>query len=180
MKMNNTETPPYSETGRKGLLWALRLFMGGMFIYASIHKIVDPTAFSYAIFRYQILPDQLIHCAAVILPWVELLLGLCLIAGFWISGAAFLLVSLLSVFLAALLFNALRGLNIDCGCFKMTGGIVSQATIIWYAIRDSLLLALSILCLSLILQGNGRASAHAAEGEHESARKCGACRSAGS
>ncbi len=67
---------------------AARLLLGGIFVFASIDKILHPAAFADAVYNYQILPDSLINLTAVFLPWLELILGGCLIAGVWLPGAA--------------------------------------------------------------------------------------------
>ncbi len=95
-----------------------RLILGGLFIYASFHKITEPLAFAKIIHNYQILPLALIYISALVLPWVELLSGLFLVAGIFKRTAAIILVGLLAVFVIAIAFNLARGLNFDCGCFS--------------------------------------------------------------
>jgi len=88
---------------------AARLIMAGIFIYASIDKIAHPAAFAKDVYNYQILPDALVNLTALVLPWLELLLGLCLLAGVWMPGVVLWANGLLLVFLAALLFNMAGG-----------------------------------------------------------------------
>jgi len=97
---------------------AARLFMGSIFIYASIAKIAKPAAFAKDMYNYQVLPDVLINLTALVLPWLELFLGLCLLAGIWMPGAVLAVNGLLIAFLGALVFNMARGLDVDCGCFS--------------------------------------------------------------
>jgi uncharacterized membrane protein YphA (DoxX/SURF4 family) len=114
---------------------AARLFMGSIFIYASIDKIAHPAAFAKDIYNYQILPDTLVNLAALLLPWLELFLGLCLLAGIWMPGAVLAVNVLLIVFLGALVFNMARGLDVNCGCF----GVGKDATPMsgtYYLTRD--------------------------------------------
>lgn len=49
---------------------AARLFMGGVFLYASFDKILHPAAFAEAVYNYQILPDAAVNLAALTLPWL--------------------------------------------------------------------------------------------------------------
>jgi hypothetical protein len=109
--------------------------MAGIFIYASIDKIAQPAAFAKDVYNYQILPDALINLTALVLPWLELLLGLCLLAGIWKPGAVLSVNGLLSVFLAALVFNLARGLDINCGCFSSGSGTPTMSTT-YYLARD--------------------------------------------
>ncbi len=67
-----------------------RLLLGGIFIYASVDKILYPAGFAQTIHNYQLLPDILVNITAVVLPWIELFLGLFLILGLWLPGAAVL------------------------------------------------------------------------------------------
>ena len=56
-----------------------RVILGIVLIYASIDKIIDPVSFSDSIDNYHISPYILNNIAALIIPWIELLIGLCLI-----------------------------------------------------------------------------------------------------
>ena len=64
-----------------------RVFLGFLFLYASIEKILYPGAFVEIVYNYRILPDEMIHATAVVLPWLELLVGLFLILDIWLAGA---------------------------------------------------------------------------------------------
>jgi hypothetical protein len=112
-----------------------RLTLAGIFIYASLDKIAHPAAFAKDVYNYQILPDALINLTALVLPWLELFLGLCLLAGIWLPGAVLTANGLLVVFLAALVFNLARGLDINCGCFS-TGSEAPTMSAGWYLLRD--------------------------------------------
>jgi uncharacterized membrane protein YphA (DoxX/SURF4 family) len=129
--------------------WALvvvRIVMAGIFIYASIDKIAHPAAFAKDVYNYQILPDALINLTALVLPWMELLLGLCLLAGVWMPGAVLTVNGLLVVFLAALVFNLARGLDVNCGCFS-TGSDAPSMSTTYYLLRDIGFLALGAFLL---------------------------------
>ncbi len=120
----------------------MRLFLGAVFIYASYDKILHPQAFSQAVYNYRILPDALVNVTALVLPWLELILGLCLAAGFWLPGATTISTGLLMVFIGALVFNRMRGLDISCGCFstQTTEGPAD----LWTVVRDLIFLVVSI------------------------------------
>jgi uncharacterized membrane protein YphA (DoxX/SURF4 family) len=106
---------------RRIVLILLRIAVGGVFVAASVPKILDPAGFSRNIFHYEILPTKLVNAIAITLPWIELLVGLCLIVGFRVRGAALVAIVSLVVFTAAMSSALARGLNIDCGCFKTSG-----------------------------------------------------------
>lgn len=113
----------------------VRWVLGGIFALASVDKILHPQAFAELIYHYQILPGALINLTALTLPWLELLLGVLLISGWWLRPAVILTNLLLVAFFGALLYNLARGLDIHCGCFSTsTQGDPAQ---LWYVIRDS-------------------------------------------
>jgi len=119
----------------------LRLFMGAVWLYASYEKILYPHEFSQAVYNYQILPNVLVNLVALILPFLEFLMGLCLIIGLWLPGAAVLSTLLMSVFIAALVFNRIRGLDIDCGCFSVEA--TEGPAVLWTVVRDAGFLVIS-------------------------------------
>jgi len=133
-----------------------RVFLGLLFLAASIDKILHPGDFAKIIHNYQILPDNLINIVAIVLPWLEGILGLLLVAGLWLPGAAVLANLLLAAFFSALIFNMARGIDVHCGCFstKVTGS--PQTT--WYLVRDSffLLLGLTVFFQVFHSRGQGR------------------------
>lgn len=95
-----------------------RYILGALFILASFDKIVHPQEFSDLIDNYHITPVQLNNLAALFLPWLELLIGIGLITGFFIDGSL-IIVNILLVFFILLLTQAVaRGIDTHCGCFK--------------------------------------------------------------
>jgi uncharacterized membrane protein YphA (DoxX/SURF4 family) len=95
-----------------------RLAMAGVFIYASIDKIIHPDLFAQAVYNYQVLPGYLVNLTALILPWLELTLGCCLLINRWMAGASALAAVLMALFVGLTCFNLARGLDISCGCFS--------------------------------------------------------------
>ena len=125
---------------KKRLLLAVPIILSLVWVCASIHKIRHPLAFAQLTYNYQILPHAFINLIALILSWLELLLGILLISGTWFPGAAVLTNLLLLTFFASLLFNLARGLNVHCGCFStITEG--APATL-RYRARDAVFLLL--------------------------------------
>ena len=120
----------------------LRLLLGAVFLYASYDKILHPRAFAQAVYNYQILPDAAVNLSALVLPCMELLLGLCLVSGVWLLGATVISTVLLVIFIGALVFNQIRGLDIHCGCFS-TESTEGPADL-WTVIRDLGFLSISV------------------------------------
>lgn len=127
---------------------ALRLAVGALFVAASVDKALHPAAFARIVASYQILPDALVNLAAVALPWIELAVGACLLAGRLVPGAALLAALLMSAFWTSLVFNWARGLDIDCGCFSTAGG--EGGPMAWYVLRDGFFLALALGLLASV------------------------------
>jgi uncharacterized membrane protein YphA (DoxX/SURF4 family) len=127
-----------------GWLQALcRLALGGIFIYASLDKIAHPAAFAGIIANYAILPDFLVTLPALALPWLELIAGLCLVAGAWTRSSALWLSLLLLLFILALGVNALRGMDMSCGCFSTSAADTESAYVLIF--RDLLIMIPGLL-----------------------------------
>jgi putative oxidoreductase len=118
----------------------LRWLLGGIFVLASIHKIVDPAGFAKIIFGYDLFPAAAINLIAILLPYVELTAGLALIIGVYPRAAAVLLSSLLLAFTLAIAINAARGHVFDCGCFTTGETAAWQKTPVWMLGRNGVLL----------------------------------------
>jgi uncharacterized membrane protein YphA (DoxX/SURF4 family) len=139
---------------QKPLLFWMRLLVGVIFIAASIDKILHPAAFARMVYNYQILPDAFISVTAVVLPWLELVLGSLLVLGLWISGTVVLANLLFSAFFGSLLFNLARGLDIHCGCFSTSTQGNPLTT--WVVIRDAAFLLLGAYLFYEVLLKRGR------------------------
>jgi len=107
--------------GRYGELFvrAIQILLGLLFIYASLDKIWNPALFAKAISNYRIVPLPLLHISAIILPWLEMIIGLALIVNRYERAAYTIVGGLLLIFVMAILSAMARGLDFNCGCFKM-------------------------------------------------------------
>lgn len=103
----------------KYLQIALRIIIGGIFIYAAANKLFNPDGFAKAIHNYEILPLSLINIIAIIIPWIELFAGVFMLSGIYKRGSSLIILLSLAVFVVALSSALARGLNIDCGCFSL-------------------------------------------------------------
>lgn len=124
-----------------------RWYLGVLFVGASLHKIGDPRSFAVDVATYDLLPLGLVNLAAIALPWVELVAGALLLAGFRVRPAALLVSGMMVVFLAALAVALARGLDMSCGCFASQGAEedpISRLTVV----RDLVWLALSLLVVA--------------------------------
>lgn len=136
----------------KPILYHLcRVLLGGLFVYAGVVKALDPAGFAGEIANYQILPYRLNFLVASTLPFVELLAGLLLVINRKVRPATVVIGGLNLVFMVALSSLLIRGLDIDCGCFR-PGAHTSAQAALW---RDAGLMVLVIVTFI----GSGRRSA---------------------
>jgi hypothetical protein len=127
-----------------------------VFLVASFDKILHPKAFAEAISNYQILPSAAVNLVALGLPWLEALVGLCLLLGAFLPGATLTGTALMAVFLGALGFNLYRGLDVHCGCFSTTPEAGPAG--VWTLARDAALLLASI-ALTVMVASRPKAAA---------------------
>jgi len=107
---------------------ALRLLLGTFFVYASVDKIWSPAAFARIVYQWQVLGPVPSNLVAVTLPWVELLAGALLVAGFWRRESALVTALLLVVFLAAAASVMARGIDVEnCGCVSVARAETSSS-----------------------------------------------------
>jgi len=121
----------------------LRLIVGGIFIWAAVTKIADPLSFAQNIRNYRLVGQTLSFATAIILPWLELIAGICLIVGVFPRSSALLVSGLLVFFIILVTVTILRGIDVDCGCF----GTFSRKADLWLILEDSLWLAMSLVLL---------------------------------
>ena len=126
-----------------------RIILGAIFIYASIDKIINPIDFSNAIDNYHISPIQINNLAALIIPWIEFIIGVCLISGVFLNGATIISMVLLVFFIFIITQALIRGIDLNCGCFDLTQKEISDGNIklemIKRIIEDFVFLALTFL-----------------------------------
>lgn len=99
----------------------LRSLIAIILVWAGLSKLGDPVSSYTALLEYQLpAPRVLLKLLAVVLPWLELLCALMLLANFYRRLATLAMSVLFSVFLAMVGQAVVRGLNISCGCFNLT------------------------------------------------------------
>jgi len=96
----------------------IRIIVGSIFIITGISKIIDPVLFAKEITFYRMLPDFSINLIAIILPWIELVVGVLFILGVRVKANILILAGMLLMFNFAVSVAWARGLNINCGCFS--------------------------------------------------------------
>jgi uncharacterized membrane protein YphA (DoxX/SURF4 family) len=145
-----------------GFALALRIVIGGIFVYAAWLKLQAPwPIFAMNIDSYQVLPMPAVEFVARTLPWLELLLGIWLIAGVWRKISTLAASLLLIVFFGLMIRAMAKGLQIDCGCFG-PGDRLSPLTLV----RDGSLLAGSLFATFMAFRSRRSAAAPVAAGSN--------------
>ncbi len=96
---------------------ALRILLGGVFVWAALPKLMDPPAFAKTLHGYALFPAWSIHPMALSVPMLELLCGSLLVLGVWVRAMVAQLTLLLMAFILSLSINLYREHPVDCGCF---------------------------------------------------------------
>jgi putative oxidoreductase len=98
----------------------VRSLIAVLLVWAGLSKLGDPVSSYTALLEYQIpSPRVLLKLVAVVLPWLELLCALMMLANFHRRLATLVVSVLFGVFLVLVSQAFVRGLNIACGCFNL-------------------------------------------------------------
>ena len=106
------------------LIVTTRIILGAVFLWASFGKILEPGDFARSISNYHIVPFGIENILALILPWLELLIGMGLILGIMVDGSVQISAILLIMFILMIGQAMLRGFNIECGCGLKEGEMI--------------------------------------------------------
>ncbi|WP_076792441.1 MauE/DoxX family redox-associated membrane protein [Chlorobium sp. KB01] len=113
-----------------GLITALRLILGMLFILSGGEKLLDLNYFELVIAEYQILPSLIIPAVALLVALFELLCGIMLLIDLFSRVSASLLLCMMAIFIAAMTNSLMRGLEHECGCFEF----LSE----WYGLKEEI------------------------------------------
>ena len=130
------------------VLAALRLVLGGVFLYAAGAKLGDMSAFAEQVANFRLLPAATVAFTAATLPGIEMVAGALLVLGIAARAAAAIAAASLLVFIGALTLALARGINLECGCF----GGADIAT--WTTVARDLMLL--VPALAVMIAGPGR------------------------
>jgi putative oxidoreductase len=122
------------------LALAFRLYLGAIFIYASIYKISYAAEFAENVASYQIVPYWGVNLFAIVMPWTELICGTLLVFGVRSKAAVLMLVGMLVVFITAIFLSLVRDIPIGCGCFHSLEAQMTWTTLL----RDLAWLAMAV------------------------------------
>lgn len=98
------------------VLLILRLVVGYIFISYGVGKISNPEKFAGEIANYSLLPEVFLNLFALILPWVEVIVGVLISLGVRVKASSLVSSSLMFMFILAVIWAMAMGLDINCGC----------------------------------------------------------------
>jgi putative oxidoreductase len=124
--------------GKRATGVALRIILGGLFVYSGGIKLLNPAAFQIDIMNFDLIPIRMSAVVASLLPWVELVCGLAVLTNRLLHGGALLLGLLMIGFILFLSSAWARGLDVTCGCF---GASEAAPDYPLWVVRNLLLLA---------------------------------------
>ncbi|HTW83195.1 MAG TPA: MauE/DoxX family redox-associated membrane protein [Candidatus Sulfotelmatobacter sp.] len=120
----------------------LRVALGAIFIVAGASKIGHAAFFAAQIAGFRILPQAVVAPLALVLPFLEVLLGAYLVVGLFTRQAAWIAALLLLIFDAAIASAVVRGMAIDCGCFGPSDATLTT----WSEVaRDAIFVVLAVI-----------------------------------
>ena len=114
-----------------------RLYLGWLFVTASLHKIAQPAVFAVDVATYQLLPIWAVNAFAIVVPWVELGAGALLVLGIRVRASALLMACMMVSFMVALGWALHLELDMTCGCFASQGATDEDPISSWTLLRDT-------------------------------------------
>jgi uncharacterized membrane protein YphA (DoxX/SURF4 family) len=127
----------------------LRVGLGAVFLVAGVLKIGHADDFASQITGFQLLPAPLIAPLALLLPFLETMVGLYLIAGLFTAFAAWCAALEMAIFAGAIASAVVRGLHTSCGCFGPSDHTMTS----WPEVARDLGLALAGVVVALRAPG---------------------------
>jgi uncharacterized membrane protein YphA (DoxX/SURF4 family) len=121
--------------------WIGRLVVGGVFLYAGVHKLLAPDTFAQDIANYQAFPHWTWNLAAAIVPVTEVLGALAVLIDYKRRAGAIVLGALNVAFIGLILSVIWRGIDLSCGCF---GATTEASAVGWPMLLRDLALMLAI------------------------------------
>jgi len=148
MKSNLTKLHLY-----KIFIFITRISFGCLFIWSGLLKIRQPYIFLSSIYDYGIVGPKVGILVAMVLPWLEVILGCCLAGGILVSGSFLTVIILFTIFTFNFATVLYQGLKISCGCFGSdSSDVITYLTLM----RSCLMLAVCVIAYVLLLISHSR------------------------
>lgn len=140
-----TESPDRRRAVVDGIMLGARVLVGATLLYAGLQKIQAPFAFFESVLSYRVASAPWSLVAAVVIPWLEVVLGVLLIGGAARGAALLLAAALLLSFVGAQIAVMVENRSVACGCFALSG---DSTMVGWTTLtRAGLLLGICLLAL---------------------------------
>jgi uncharacterized membrane protein YphA (DoxX/SURF4 family) len=105
-----------------------RVALAAVFLIAGGLKVGDLAESGRAVNAYHLMSYDVAQVVGAIQPFLEIAVGLLLLAGFATRLSAAIAALLLVIFIAGIISAWVRGLQIDCGCFSKGGELTAGRT----------------------------------------------------
>lgn len=122
-----------------------QLIVAAAFLLAALPKIQDPVAFETSVEAFNIVGSTLSSWTALILPWLELVIGIGLLVPQMRRASALIIIGLLLLFIGLHASAWARGLDISCGCYGQSKTEDSPNYLFLILRNTGLLLAVGIV-----------------------------------
>jgi uncharacterized membrane protein YphA (DoxX/SURF4 family) len=119
----------------------VRVLLGAIFVVAGVSKVGHAAEFAQQIAAFRLLPQPVIAPMALLLPFLEILLGGYLAIGLFTRVSAWVATLLLLIFDGAIASAVVRGMTLSCGCFGTNDTTVTT----WAEVaRDAVFVLLAV------------------------------------
>lgn len=121
-----------------------RLVMAGTFLWAGFAKVTNLAVAELSVQSYQLMPNQVARVIGIVLPMVEILLGLLLLVGLGTRLVAIILSLMLVAFIFGISSLWVRGIKAQCGCFGNSLIMTEAPSYPLEVFRDSMMLLATV------------------------------------
>lgn len=140
-------------------LLVLRIAMGGLLLFSAWQKLhpgapasdgraptlPGPLTFSSAVEAFRVVHADLVPFVTFVVPWTEVVVGVCLVLGLFARSAGLLATIMLGSFTAAIVSVVLRPhISLACGCFGEYK-LLCHGPIGWCKVGENLILIAALL-----------------------------------
>jgi uncharacterized membrane protein YphA (DoxX/SURF4 family) len=118
------------------------LIIGGIFFVSGLLKVINPEAFRKTLSTHGLFSTGTIHLISLVLPYVEIAVGLLFALGFKLKVTGGIVICLLILFTIEGSFAYALSTAVDCGCFSTEGG--GEPIGVKFFFRNGLLILFSL------------------------------------
>lgn len=131
----------------KWLALLARIAIAIVFIAYAYPKLQVPRDFVKAVGGYNLVPNDLLNLFSIILPGIEITIGVALLIGLFTRAASSIAVALMIIFMGAFATSSILGIEIfDCGCSGSENGTEQVDPITFYLRDIAILIGAIIAC----------------------------------